>query len=100
MGDEQPDILENVRDEGTIDRFDVDNCFYCLAYLVEEAPKLKWTDLKVGDVIRDLKDDSVSMVTRIDSKDTELQFMQALCGLTMKTSKIVRKYNNHIATSV
>ena len=57
-------------------RFGIDNGLgedvFALAYLVEEAPKLKWTDLKIGDVIRDLKDNSVSMVTRIDSKDTDL----------------------------
>ena len=36
-------------------RFKVDNgydCEYALAYLVNEPEGLKWTDLKIGDVIR------------------------------------------------
>lgn len=36
-------------------RFKVDNgydCEYALAYLVNEPASLKWTDLKIGDVIR------------------------------------------------
>ena len=36
-------------------RFKVDNgydCEYALCYLLEEPTSLKWTDLKIGDVIR------------------------------------------------
>lgn len=40
---------------------------YALAYLVEEPEGLKWTDLKVGDVITNRKE--TSMVISIDSED-------------------------------
>ena len=47
---------------------------YALAYLVEEPAKLKWTDLKVGDIIR--KDKLKSMVISIDeSHDTGLHVL-------------------------
>lgn len=38
-----------------------------LAYLIEEPAKLKWTDLKVGDVIREGRD--TAMVIEIASED-------------------------------
>lgn len=40
---------------------------YALAYLVEEPGNLKWTDLRIGDVITD--GTKVSMVTEIDKKE-------------------------------
>jgi hypothetical protein len=42
-----------------------------LAYLVSEPEekKLKWTDLKVGDVIRSKDGNTMSMITRIDNED-------------------------------
>lgn len=42
-----------------------------LAYLVSEPEekKLKWTDLKVGDVIRSKDGNTMSMIIRIDNED-------------------------------
>lgn len=42
-----------------------DDFHYPLAYLVEEPKQLKWTDLKIGDVITDGK--RFAMVTEIDT---------------------------------
>lgn len=42
---------------------------YALAYLVSEPEKLKWTDLKIGDVIRSKDGNSMTMITRIDKED-------------------------------
>ena len=45
--------LQSVSPENVQCRFYFDNgSSYALAYLVEEPERLKWTDLKVGDVIR------------------------------------------------
>lgn len=54
-----------------------DNKYYNLAYLISESKekKLKWTDLKIGDVVT--KDDTISMVVEIDKAG---------------------KYNSHIRT--
>ena len=65
--DSVPDYLVKVRDDEMMDRFETADGYYCLAYLIEEAPALKWTDLKVGDVIHSLNKDSTIMVTRVDS---------------------------------
>ena len=56
--------------------FDNDGYFnYSLAYLISEPEenKLKWTDLKIGDVIRKKYEDGYrsAMVTRIDTYLTE-----------------------------
>lgn len=64
--------LVKVYEETAQHRFKVDNgydCEYALAYLVEEPAKLKWTDLKVGDVIRSKDGNSTALVTRIDKED-------------------------------
>lgn len=45
---------------------------YCLCYLISppECKKLKWTDLKIGDVVRDSMITSMTyMVTALDSDD-------------------------------
>ena len=48
-----------------IARFEAsDNVCYHLAYLVEEPDALKWTDLKVGDIVQ--KDYITAMVTMIN----------------------------------
>ena len=45
--------LTEIRDDDCINRFEVDSSsIYSIAYLVSEPEKLKWTDLKVGDVIK------------------------------------------------
>lgn len=60
------DKLELVRNERYSARFYDGYAYWHLAYLVEpsEEKKLKWTDLKVGDVIT--KDNTIAMVTMID----------------------------------
>lgn len=65
------ETLENIRDESWISRFSSDDVYYHLAYLVEapEEKKLKWTDLKVGDIIRNNKEHRTAMVVQIDEED-------------------------------
>ena len=65
--DTQPMILDNICSEEYQSRFVCDESNYTLAYLVEEPEdgKLKWTDLKVGDVITNGK--IIAMVTVIVS---------------------------------
>lgn len=72
--DSQSECLEYVRNDDEVDRFYAGcrNC--CLAYLVSEPVKLKWTDLKVGDVIR--KDTQESMILAIDrAKNTHAHIL-------------------------
>lgn len=60
-------ILSEIRDESNLSRFKVeDGRTWNLAYLVEEPEekKLKWTDLKVGDVITNGK--RTAMIIMID----------------------------------
>lgn len=73
--------LYDIKDDCNIYRFNVGkgitSQLFALAYLVEEPAKLKWTDLKVGDVIR--KDTQESMVLAIDrSKNTHAHILT--CG--------------------
>ena len=69
--DEDVCILQNIASENSTFRFvSADNDeSYALAYLVEEPEekKLKWTDLKIGDVIT--KEGMFAMVTQIDRND-------------------------------
>ena len=71
VNDDTPGILEIIEDESYEYRFQVkrngDACHHALVYLVEEPkePKLKWTDLKIGDVIR--KGHCERMVIGIDA---------------------------------
>lgn len=59
--------LETVLSDDSMYRFDVGPAPYALAYLVKEPAKLKWSDLKIGDVIR--KGISTRMVTGIEADD-------------------------------
>lgn len=70
---------------------------YALAYLVEEPEGLKWTDLKVGDVIRlSLVDcGRECMITEIDRQDTEAFHIRAGTGwLTDEELKDWEKVEN------
>lgn len=51
-------------------RFCISGEAYLLAYLVEEPPEkhLKWTDLKVGDLVR--RRTTVTMVIAVDDEDS------------------------------
>ena len=66
-----PSCLVSVNDEECVHRFVTEDNWYVLAYLVEEPQKkvLKWTELKVGDVIRKKMASGyrTAMVTAIDS---------------------------------
>lgn len=69
LNNEKPETLLKVFDEYSQYRFQVGyggNAVFALVYLVEEPAKLKWTDLKVGDIIR--RDTMTAMVTAIDSE--------------------------------
>lgn len=57
-------VLAAIKGEDYACRFYNGYASYALAYLVEEPAKLKWTDLKVGDVITN--GDETAMVTEID----------------------------------
>lgn len=59
------ETLRLVQSEGAFYRFKTQGQ-YALAYLVDAPSKLKWTDLKIGDVIR-RKDNLTAMVTSIDT---------------------------------
>lgn len=69
----ETEILSKIQDESRAHRFVVVQgeyiLSYALAYLVSEPAKLKWTDLKLGDVIT--RDKLKFMVTGIDSEDNE-----------------------------
>lgn len=60
-------VLDNIESEDYTNRFFANNANWNLAYLVSELEekKLKWTDLKIGDIIR--YDNKVAMVTAIDA---------------------------------
>ena len=65
-------------------RFKVDNgydCEYVLCYLLEEPTGLKWTDLKIGDVIRRCNTSIEYLVTAIDKdKKVKIYFKFNLNG--------------------
>lgn len=70
LNDEVVHTLEQIKGENYSLRFVIDNgATYLFAYLIEEPEekKLKWTDLKIGDVIT--KDGMFAMVTHIDIND-------------------------------
>lgn len=70
--DFRPSIIEKVVGETFTSRFYDGEAQWNLAYLVEEPEekKLKWTDLKIGDVVRQKNSGMKYMVTGIDSQDT------------------------------
>ena len=45
------------------------------AYLIEEPESLKWTDIKIGDIIRTKNGRKVRMVTGVDIDDTKLHII-------------------------
>ena len=78
-----PDTLTEVLDESNDYRFVIGKNHYALAYLVEEPAKLKWTDLRIGDIIR--HGENVAMVTQIDFNGT--------CGLHIYAGEWIRDKN-------
>ena len=66
LSGEEPRNLLKILDEYSQYRFQAsDGVLYALAYLVSEPAKLKWTDLKVGDIIK--KGRNTAIVIEIDS---------------------------------
>lgn len=66
--------LRNIKPEDEAYRFSTDSSAYVLAYLIEAPAKLKWTDLKVGDII--CNDTLKSIVIAIDERhDTRLHVL-------------------------
>ena len=63
--------LEEVRNENSEFRFVTSQADYNLAYLISEPEekKLKWTDLKIGDVIKQKKGTDITMVVSIDTME-------------------------------
>lgn len=61
----EPVILQGIEPDDRLYRFMSVYPRNALAYLVEEPAKLKWTDLKVGDILE--KDNVIAMVTLIDA---------------------------------
>lgn len=65
--DKYIEVLDDIEPDDVIKRFVIDNVRWNLAYLVSEPEekKLKWTDLKIGDII---SDGGISyMITGIDT---------------------------------
>lgn len=59
--------LKAIFDEDHMYRFlDSDNTEFALAYLVEEPVTLKWTDLKIGDIIEHNNNQTQYIITGID----------------------------------
>ena len=63
--------LEKVRGENSEFRFTTFHSDYNLAYLISEPEekKLKWTDLKIGDVIKQKEGTYTTMVVSIDTRE-------------------------------
>lgn len=69
--------LKAIKSELFGERFFDGGSSWCLAYLVEEPEekKLEWTDLKVGDVIKNNKEHKTVMVVQIDEDCTDLHIL-------------------------
>ena len=68
-------VLDDIEPDNANKRFIVDGTHWNLVYFVSEPEekKLKWTDLKIGDIIRKKYEDGYrfAMVVRIDTYSTE-----------------------------
>lgn len=73
----EPVILQGIEPDDRLYRFMSVYPRNALAYLVEEPAKLKWTDLKVGDIIQNGK--LTSMVTSIEP-EPELDELHIYAG--------------------
>lgn len=77
------DILEKIFNEDYLERFNIrgGGC-WSLAYLVEppEEKVLKWTDLKIGDIIKKKDGISKAIVTRINERVETLNYCHIFAG--------------------
>ena len=71
--------LRNIRPEDETYRFSTDSSAYALAYLIEAPAKLKWTDLKVGDIIR--RGYGTRMVVGIDADSSDMHIYSGTAWL-------------------
>ena len=74
--------LDEIRPDYCSARFKTMSCLaYNLCYLIEEPEekKLKWTDLKVGDVIRRKETGITRMVTGIDTSKGTFYIEAGFC---------------------
>ena len=62
--DAKSEVLLGIEPDNRLYRFRTQYARDALAYLVEAPEPLKWTDLKVGDIVK--KDHVIAMVTLID----------------------------------
>ena len=62
-------IIDCIMPEYFSNRFCSDDKYYNLAYLISETEekKLKWTDLKIGDVVKQIDSTISYLITGIDS---------------------------------
>ena len=60
----EPKTLQDIFDEGNERRFQVNGLSWALVYFVSEPEEkvLKWTDLKIGDVIKNKQESEYRMV--------------------------------------
>ncbi|MBO6099754.1 MAG: hypothetical protein J6P07_00270 [Spirochaetaceae bacterium] len=85
------EMLAHVATEDKNCRFSNDDLtYYALAYLVELPKKLKWTDLKVGDVIK--RDGRTSMVICTDTDDDK-SFCHICAGHGWISDEELEKWN-------
>lgn len=73
-------------------RFRTQYACTALAYLAEEPESLKWTDLKVGDIIA--KGEMTAMVTQLDMSGTANRHIYAGVWIEDKELKEWRKVND------
>ena len=57
--------ITSIQDDKTEYRFIAESMEWALAYLISEPEVLKWTDLKIGDVLKRKGSNEVNMVTGI-----------------------------------
>ena len=65
----EPKTLQDIFDENSERRFQVNGLSWALVYFVSEPEEkaLKWTDLKIGDVIKHKKDGEYRMIVGLST---------------------------------
>lgn len=65
----EPKAIQDIFDEGRERRFQVNGLSWALVYFVSEPEEkvLKWTDLKIGDVIKHKKDGEYRMIVGLST---------------------------------
>lgn len=65
----EPKAIQDIFDEGRERRFQINGLSWALVYFVSEPEEkvLKWTDLKIGDVIKHKKDGEYRMIVGLST---------------------------------